>query len=326
MRVLILGAAGFIGKHLTNALLARGGLMNVGREEPITELILADVHPVAPVPQSRIAIRTETGNCAELGFLQRLFDAEIDSIFPLAATLTTEAETNFSLGLQVNVLAFMQLLETCRGQRRAPRLIYASSIAAFGGPLPETVDDSVGHTPQTSYGTHKAIAELLIDDYTRHGFIDGRALRLPIVLIRPGAPSPSVSDRVAALVREPIKGEDVECPFDPQTPMPVASARRVAEALIATHDLPADAFGHTRAMNLPALTVTPQDMVAALKRVVADRRLGNVTFAPQAGLQAIVAGWPKRFVSALAARNDIHGDASFDDIIRTYLEDYPANG
>lgn len=326
MRILILGAAGFIGERLTRALLARGRLMCAGREEPITELILADARPVAQLPESQIAIRTETGNCTDLRFLQHLFDAEVDTIFPLAATLTTEAETNFSLGLQVNVLAFMQLLETCRIQRRAPRLIYASSIAAFGGPLPETVDDSIVHTPQTSYGTHKAVAELLIDDYTRHGFIDGRVLRLPIVLIRPGAPSPSVSDRVAALVREPLRGQAVECPFDPQTPMPVASVRSVAEALIAIHDLPADAFGHTRAMNLPALTVTPHDMVAALERVGAGRQLGNVTFAPQSGLQAIVAGWPKRFVSALASRNGIHADASFDDIIRTYLEDYPTNG
>ena len=327
MRVLILGASGFIGSHLAAALAARGQLLNgAGRIEPISELVLADARPVSQAPKGAAPVRTEVGDCTDLAFLQRLFEVEIDAVFPLAATLTTEAETNFSLGLQVNVLAFMQLLETCRNQRKAPRLVYASSIAAFGGGLPDTVDDSVIHTPQTSYGTHKAIAELLIDDYTRHGFIDGRALRLPIVLVRPGAPSPAVSDRVASLVREPLRGRDVVCPFDPQTRMPVASVRRVAEALIAVHDLPAGGFAHTRAMNLPALTVTPREMIDALERRAGGRALGRVSFAPQPALQAIVDGWPKVFVSALASRHGIRADGSFDEIVSSYVEDYLANG
>ena len=323
MRVLILGAAGFIGSHLTSALLKRGALTNAsGRAEPVTELVLADACAVERMPSSDVPVRSEVGDCTDLAFLQRLFEQEVDSVFPLAATLTTEAEVNFSLGLQVNVLAFMQLLEACRQQRRVPRLVYASSIAAFGGSLPDSVDDSIAHTPQTSYGTHKAIAELLINDYSRHGFIDGRALRLPVVLTRPGAPSPAVSDRVAALVREPLQGRDVECPFDPQTCMPVASVRRVAEALIATHDLPASAFVDVRAFNLPALTVSVQEMLDALRRCAGSRTLGRVTFAPQRGLQAIVDGWPKGFVSAFATRHGIHAEVAFDEIVRAYIEDY----
>lgn len=327
MRVLILGATGFIGSHLAAALITRGCLTNAaGQVEAITELVLADVRPPTRMPSSAIPVRTEIGDYVDLAFLQRLFSAEIDSVFPLAATLTTEAETNFSRGLQVNVLAFMQLLETCRQQPRAPRLVYASSIAAFGGPLPDTVDDAVARTPQTSYGTHKAVAELLITDYSRHGFIDGRALRLPVVLTRPGAPSPAVSDYVAALVREPLQGRDTICPFDPETRMPVASVRRVADALIAVHELPARELSHTRAMNLPALTVTVREMVQTLERYSKDRNLGRVTYAPQAGLQRIVDGWPKAFVSAFALQQGIRADAGFDDIVRAFIEDYLSDG
>jgi nucleoside-diphosphate-sugar epimerase len=327
MRVLILGATGFIGSQLAATLIARGRVTNAAGElEPITELVLADVRPPARIPSSLVPVRTELGDCVDLAFLQRLFEKTIDSIFPLAATLTTEAETNFSRGFQVNVLAFMQLLETCRQQARAPRVVYASSIAAFGGPLPDTVDDGVARTPQTSYGTHKAIAELLITDYSRHGFIDGRALRLPVVLIRPGAPSPAVSDYVASLVREPLQGRDVVCPFDPDTRMPVASVRRVAESLIAVHDLPSDVFGHTRAMNLPALTVSVREMTQALERFSGRGRLGRVTFKPQAVLQKIVDSWPKASVSEFASQHGIRADAGFDDIIRAFIEDYLGGG
>lgn len=323
MRVLVIGAAGFIGSHLVSALLERGRLVNPGGElERIEEIVLADAAPLPARVTSGAAIRTEIGDFSDLAFLERLFRDRVDSVFPLAATLTAEAEANFAQGLQVNVLAFLQMLEMCREQGTSTRLVFASSVAAFGGTLPEIVDDSVAHTPQTSYGTHKAIAELLINDYSRRGFIDGRALRLPIVLIRPGAPSPAVSDRVAAIVREPLLGRDVACPFDETTRLPVASARRVAQCLIALHDLPANAFGDSRAMNLPALSVTVQEMIRSLDRFRDTRRLGRVSFAPEAWMQAIVDRWPKQFVSARATRYGIGADASFDEIVDAFLEDY----
>ncbi|MFL6655897.1 MAG: D-erythronate dehydrogenase [Sulfurifustis sp.] len=323
MRVLVIGAAGFIGSHLVSALLKRGRLVNrAGELEPIEEIVLADAAP--PVyPAVAPAIRAEVGDFTDLAFVQRLFHDRVDSVFPLAATLTAEAEANFAQGLRVNVLAFLQMLEACREQGTSPRLVFASSVAAFGGMLPDVVDDSVAQTPQTSYGTHKAITELLINDYSRHGFIDGRALRLPIVLIRPGTPSPTVSDRVAAIVREPLQGRDVVCPFGPQTRLPVASARRVAQCLITLHDLPANAFGDSRAMNLPALTVTVQEMIGSLERFRDTRRVGRVSFAPEAWMQAIVDQWPKQFVSARATRYGIGADASFDEIVGAFLEDYP---
>jgi nucleoside-diphosphate-sugar epimerase len=323
MKVLVIGAAGFIGSHLVTALLARGKL--AGRR--IESLVLADAMPVR-LPQGKgIQVTAETGDVSDRAFIERLLAGGVDSVFPLAAALTTEAESDFGKGLRVNLLALIDLLEACRAARAArpaPRLVFASSIAAFGGVLPETVDDSVKHVPQTSYGTHKAMAELLINDYSRHGFVDGRALRLPIVLIRRGSPSPAVSDRVAAIVREPLLGRDSVCPFDPDTRMPVASVQRVAEALIAIHDLPASAFGDARAMNLPALSVTAGEMVESLQRFRNVRALGRVSFAPDAKLQAVVEGWPRRFISERASRHGIQADASFEEIIRHFLSETTA--
>jgi len=324
MRVLITGAAGFIGSHLVSALLRRGQLIGAaGKPQGIDELVLADTMPIVRTGAAgNIPIRTEIGDVCDPAFLRRLVGPGVDSVFHLAATLTIEAEENFARGLEVNVHGLMQLLELCRAQARAPRFVFASSIASFGGPLPKTVDDTVAQTPQTSYGTHKAIVELLLNDYSRHGFIDARALRLPFVLIRPGASTPAVSDRVAAIVREPLLGRDIACPLAPETLIPVASARRVATALLALHDLPAASFGHTRAMNLPSLTVSVGEMVEALQRFGRTRRLGRVSWQPEARLQAVVDGWPGRFVSARASSNGIGADADFDEIIRAFAEDY----
>ncbi|MGI4952185.1 MAG: NAD-dependent epimerase/dehydratase family protein [Janthinobacterium lividum] len=314
-RVAIIGAAGLIGQALARRLAA---------DPRVATLILADRVP-SPGPANSpnpadLAVEIRTGDFCDPAFARRLW-RDADCVFHLAALLATETEANLQRGIAVNVTGLIQLLalgaET-RSGRPPPRLVYTSSIAAFGGPLPETVDDTVARTPRTSYGTHKAIAELLIDDHTRRGLVDGRVLRLPIVLTRNGPASAAVSDRVAALIREPLLGRDVVCGLRPGTRMPVASAACVAAALWRLATLDAAALPPARAMNLPSLSVTAQELADAVARAPVIPQ-GRVTWSPDPALQAIVDGWPRRFASARATALGLEADASADAIVMRFL-------
>lgn len=322
MRVVITGAAGFIGRKLTTAIIHQGQLMGPAQAPaPISELALVD-HIDFDAPSTgtgNIPIRKAVGDLRDSGFRQRLFEGGVGSLFHLAASLTTEAERDITLGIETNVLSLLGLLEHCRAQKTAPRFIFASSIATFGGTLPEVVDDTTAQTPQTSYGAHKVIAEQLISDHSRHGVLDGRCLRLPIVVIRPKA-ARSVSDSVAAILREPLNGEDVDCPFKPETVLPIVSVQAVVRGLLKLHDLPGEAIGAFRAFNLPALSVTPAEMAAAVQ-AYPQRKPGRVNWRADAQMQGIVAGWPARFDSARARELGILPDASLAEIIDAYLKD-----
>jgi nucleoside-diphosphate-sugar epimerase len=337
MRVLITGASGFLGTRLARALIARGSLAGPsGRPEPITELVLADRRaPEAPAlpAGSGIRLRSVETDVADPAAPAALLDDDVDSVFPLAATLTVESETDFARGLAVNLHGLLALLEALRLRGKAPRLVFTSSLAAFGGPLPEVVGDGVPLTPQTSYGTQKAIGELLVDDYARHGFVDGRCLRLPIVMTRhagadappPGTGVPTVSGAIASIVGDRLLGRDVVCPLAPDTRIAAASAERVVDALIAVHDLPAAAFGHTRAMNLPSLSLTLAELAGASARAAegAGVRVGAMRWQPDPRFQSAVDQWPRRFESARASRAGIRADASADEIVAAYLRDNP---
>jgi nucleoside-diphosphate-sugar epimerase len=265
-----------------------------------------------------------TGDATDASVLRALFARPFDRVFALGATLTQQAEADFERGLQVNVMGMLQLIDACRQQPRAPRLLFSSSIAAFGGALPETVDDEVARTPLTSYGTHKAVVELLLNDASRKGFVDGRALRLPIVLTRPGPPVASVSDRVASLVREPLRGVDTVCPLAPETRMVVSSVQAVARALLCLADAPVDAVGAFRTMNLPSLSVRVGELIdavaAAPQRRGSPAALGRTHWQPDAALQAIVEQWPQRFDSARARALGLSGSVSLDALIDDHLD------
>jgi nucleoside-diphosphate-sugar epimerase len=321
MRVLVTGANGFIGQALVKALLQAGSLLNHNQvSQAISELVLVDLtqpaHDAACGVSPSIRITRLAGDLADSAFVAELAALKPQAVFHLAASLTLQAEQDHETAFKVNVQPVRELIA---GLTPATRLIFASSIAVFGGELPDVVSDRQRPAPATTYGTHKAIVELLMADAARKGLVDARSLRLPIILIRPGTGSGSVSDQVAAIVREPLAGRDVTCGLHPQTRMPVASAAAVAKALIQLHNLPAAVLPSARVMNLPSLTVTPEHMVQALRRTQTQQAKGEVHFEPNAALQAIVESWPREFVSETATRLGIHADASFDDIIHDYL-------
>lgn len=328
MRILITGGLGFIGRTLAHALLQRGvAVGRSGRDEPVTELLLLDRQPRAAAPaalRDDPRVRVVQGDVADAALLQDLVGPGIDTVFVLGATLTTDAERDVAQGLEVNLQAVLRLLDACRAAGGCPRVVFTSSIAAYGGSLPEVVDDEVPLRPQTSYGTAKAMVELLLHDQSRHGFVDARCLRLPVVVVRPGAPGHSVSDRIAALVREPLRGLDAVCPLDPDTRVPMASVDAVAQALLELQRWPATVFGATRSVNLPSLSVRVGDWIDAAqalpRRRPWSRHIGAVTVAPDAALQAVVDGWPRAFDSALARRMGLAPEASAAALVDRFVD------
>ena len=314
MRILVLGASGFLGSSLVSRLIQDCKL----GAHAIDELVLCDLRPVDHLRSSIFKVDQVQGDLANLNVLDKIFSQPVDAIFHLAATLTLDAESKFRSGLETNVLAFIDLLERCRGQSKPPLLLFASSISTYGGAVPKVVGDDIFQAPTTSYGTHKVIAEHLLADYSRHGFIDGRALRLPIVVTHPGPANGSISDQVSALIREPIRGNQVVCRMDPNAPMVVVSVDKVIDAFLRLAALPAESIPKARSMNLPGLTVTPLNIVDAVQRRLGDHGGNLVMWRPDLQLQEIISGWPTAFISQRALALGISTNSSADEIVQSF--------
>jgi nucleoside-diphosphate-sugar epimerase len=321
MNVAITGGAGFLGQRLARELLRDGMLRGAGGSpQPIERLTLVDLLAPADTPgDPRLTV--VTGDIGDPALLERALGTDTDAVFHLAAVVSGMAEAEFDLGMRVNLDATRALLDVCRAGGRRPRVVFASSVAVYGGPLPEVVTDATALNPQSSYGMQKAIGELLINDYSRKGFVDGRVLRLPTVSVRPGRPNAAASSFASGIIREPLNGEPAVCPVAPDTRIWVASPSTVIRCLVAGHDLPAEAFGTSRIVNLPGLSVTPKEMTAALERVAGPEVVRRIEWTRDARIERIVASWPGAWDNTRARALGFPADPDFESVIRGYVEE-----
>ncbi len=322
MNVAITGAAGFLGARLARRLLAANALAGRdGTEARVERLVLLDAAAPPPDLAADPRVAVVTGDITDRATLERALPAGTDSVFHLAAVVSAGAEEDFDLGMAVNLDATRAILEICRGHGTRPRLVFASSCAAFGGDTPETVADMTARTPQTSYGAQKAIGELLVNDYSRKGFVDGRALRFPTVAVRPGKPNKAASTFASSIIREPLQGQRAVCPVSPESRMFLASPRTVVENVVRAHNLPEAAWGPSREATLPGFTIAVGAMAEALARVAGPAAAARIDWEPDPFTQAIVDGWPPQFDTAKARALGFAADESMDAVIRAFVED-----
>jgi nucleoside-diphosphate-sugar epimerase len=320
MKVLITGGAGFLGQKLARALLARGTLSGAdGSQQRIDQMVLADVVPASDFGDARV--RVVTGDITDAALVRTLIDDATTSIFHLAAIVSGQAEADFDLGMKINLDASRLLLETCRAAGHKPRVVFTSSVAVYGGQLPELVTDATALNPQSSYGTQKAIAELLLNDFSRKGYVDGRVLRLPTISVRPGKPNKAASSFASGIIREPLNGEEAVCPVSPSLRLWLLSPRRAIAALISGHELPGAALGNSRTINLPGLSVSVAEMVAALEKVGGPEAAARIRYAPDPAVERIVQSWPGAWDDSRARALGLEGDADFESVIRAHVED-----
>ena len=261
------------------------------------------------------------GDFSEPGAARSLIDDDTGVVFHLAAVVSGEAEQDFELGMRINFQGSMRLIEAVRDCGHRPRLVFTSSVAAYGGDMPDVIEDSTILTPQTSYGSQKAAVELLLNDYSRKGFVDGRALRLPTVVVRPGKANAAASSFASAVIREPLEGRTYTCPVAEETGVWLLSPRRVVESFLHAATLPADEFGMSRALALPGMTITVREMIAGLREVAGDRVAERLTFEPDPFIEKIVYGWATRFRPERALAMGFAPDENFGAVVEAFIED-----
>ncbi len=325
--VVVTGGCGFLGSRLARTLLAAGSLDVAGRgARPLGRVTLVDQ---APAPADLAADGRVAGARGDLG---ELLDpaaagpgtlAGADVIFHLAAAVSGECEADFDLGLRSNLRGTESLLASCRALGTNPVVVFSSSLAAFGGsaeqPLPAVIDDQTPPNPQTSYGAQKVIGEQLLADYTRKGFLRGRAVRLATVSVRPGRPNGAASGFLSSIIREPLAGERANCPVDARAEAAIISPARAVDGLLRAATASDQAWGGRSAVNLPALTVTVAGMVAALERVAGPGASALIDWVPDPVVAGMVTNWPARIRADRAARLGLTPDPDFGSVIAAHL-------
>ncbi|MEJ2862088.1 D-erythronate dehydrogenase [Actinomycetospora flava] len=318
MRVIVTGGAGFLGTLLCRRLLA--GPVPIGGAAPAEVRRLTVVDLVAPADDVGVDPRVEHVE----GELSRTLGDEADAVFHLAGVVSGAAEADFDAGMHTNLDGTRAVLEYARGHATPPVLVFTSSLAVFGsdpaiGPV-GPVDDDTLPRPQSSYGIQKFVGEQLVADYTRKGFVRGRSVRLMTVSVRPGRPNAAASSFLSSIVREPLAGERAVCPAPPDMPVALSSPDRTLEGILRAAEVDDATWGSRTAMNLPALTTTPREMVAALDRVAGAGTSDLVDWVEDPAVVAIVGSWPPSFDTPRAHALGLTADASYDDVVRAYRD------
>ncbi len=316
MKVLIIGGGGLVGQKLARALASRETL----RGAPISSLVLADVIDPAQV-DAPFEVQTITCDIANPASVASVIDADTDVIYLLAAIVSGQAEEDMTLGYQINMMGTMNVLERCRELASKPVVVFTSSIAVYGGEVADPIIDDSFLNPQTSYGAQKAIGELLINDYSRKGIVDGRGFRLPTISVRPGKPNRAASGFMSSIFREPLNGQEAVCPVDPDFPHYYLSPRKCIENLIKGAEIPAQDLGKNRCMMMPGRMWTIDQMIEAMRNVCGPEPEKLIRWEEQPEILAIVKGWRFDLRPEKALRLGLTADDSFEDNIHYYLED-----
>ena len=319
MHILITGAAGMIGRKLVARLVAAGALNG----KPIDELTLIDVSAPQKPQGFAGSVATSAADIVDAAAARAAVAGRPDVIFHLAAVVSGEAELDFEKGVHVNLDGSRALIEAIRatGEGYRPRLVFTSSIAVFGAPFPETIADDFHLTPLTSYGTQKAIVELLLADYTRRGFLDAIGIRLPSIVVRPGRPNKAASGFFSSIIREPLNGEDAVLPVEDSVLHWHASPRAAVGFLIHAAGIDRDKLGPRVNLTMPGVCCTVAEQIAALRCIAGDKVAARIRREPDPLVARIVAGWPSRFDPRRALALGFQAEASFDDIIRVHIAD-----
>lgn len=315
MRALILGGGGFLGSRLAKELLQHGGL-----DRELTHLTLMDFgFPDNRPNDSRV--ESITADFSDEASIRMALQQEPDVIFHLAAIVSGEAEKNLELGMNVNFHASLQLVELCRAMDFHPRIVFASSCAVFGGDVTKVIVDDTSPQPRSSYGTQKAMVELLMNDYSRRGFVDARSLRLPTIAVRPGKPNAATSSFVSSIIREPLQGKIATYPVPSETSVWIQSPKRVIQNFIHAARIDQQLLGHNRIINLPGITVSIQEMIESLEQISGTEVTKLISYQPDAFLQSIVLTWPPHFKTDRATALGFVNDVSATEIIKFFIDE-----
>ena len=323
LRILILGGAGMLGRKLAERLTLDGALGSTA----ISQLSLVDTDPAEAAPSARFGIDTLVADISQPGAAENVVSTRPDVIFHLAAVVSGEAEADFEKGYRVNLDGMRLLLDAIRtvGGGYRPRVVFASSIAVFGAPFPEAIGDEHATTPLTSYGTQKAIGELLLADYSRRGFLDGIALRLPTICVRPGAPNRAASGFFSSIIREPLNGREAILPVSENVRHWFASPRAAVGFLVHAGTLETRLLGERCCLTMPGLSATVAEQIAALRKVAGEEAVQLIRREPDETIMRIVAGWPRNFDARRALELGFRAEADFEEIVRIYIEDELGN-